>query len=82
MARGAPPRTQLVILDFDETLACCQVTAYRLASGNAVENLFGGAARHAALGAFFVDVRARGGLLAIVSFNLRDVICRALAGAG
>jgi hypothetical protein len=75
-------RTRLVILDFDETLACCQVTAFRLASGNTVDNVFGGQARHASLGAFLVDVCARGGLLAIVSFNSRDVICRALAGAG
>jgi HAD superfamily phosphatase (TIGR01681 family) len=67
----------LLILDFDRTLSAEEIGMWH-DHGNMLERGFGGAARVDALRTLLAQLDAAGVIIAIVSYNSKKVICKAL----
>ena len=71
-------KKRLAVFDFDLTIASCEMSIFLASSSALVDHGFGGKERLKMLAQCFEDVRRKGVEIAVVSYNSKDVVAKAL----
>ncbi len=69
---------RLAVFDFDLTIASCEMSIFLASSSALVDHGFGGKERLEMLAKFFEELRENGVEIAVVSYNSKDVVAKAL----